>query len=91
MDPSDCVFSHCISVVLSSDDEDGEKVQPGVQCTTLTPETKRLHLGSKLLPTDNCKREAETQSAKRVTENVKPYVIGQVSIIRLSRNPLISF
>lgn len=64
-------------IVLSSDDEDGEKVQPGVQCTTLTPETKRLHLGSKLLPTDNCKREAETQSAKRVTENVKPYVIGQ--------------
>ncbi|XP_078265642.1 sentrin-specific protease 7 isoform X2 [Rhinoraja longicauda] len=64
-------------IVLSSDDEDGEKVQSHLQYTTLTPETKRLHLGSKLLPTDNCKREVETQSAKRVTENVKPYSIGQ--------------
>ncbi|XP_072901304.1 uncharacterized protein [Hemitrygon akajei] len=64
-------------IVLSSDDEDTDKVQSGLQFTTLTPEIKRLRLGSKSPSADNCKREAETHSEKREPESVKPYIMGQ--------------
>ncbi|XP_051870835.1 sentrin-specific protease 7-like isoform X2 [Pristis pectinata] len=64
-------------IVLSSDDEDTDKMQSGLQYTTLTPEIKRLRLGSKPLSTDNFKKEAETHSAKWKPENVKPYTTEQ--------------
>ncbi|XP_069744737.1 sentrin-specific protease 7 isoform X3 [Narcine bancroftii] len=64
-------------IVLSSDEEDTDKMQSGLQCTTLTPEISSSHLRSKSLSTDNSQREAEIQSAKREPESIKPCTMGQ--------------
>ncbi|XP_067897054.1 sentrin-specific protease 7-like isoform X2 [Heterodontus francisci] len=58
-------------IVLSSDDEDTDKTQSSVHFTTLTPEIKRLRLGSRPLSTESSKSETETTSAKLEPENMK--------------------
>ncbi|XP_078089024.1 sentrin-specific protease 7 isoform X3 [Mustelus asterias] len=60
-------------IVLSSDDEDTDKVDSGIHCTTLTPEIKHLCLGSRPLSTENSVREAVTVPvlAKAELENMK--------------------
>ncbi|XP_072369677.1 sentrin-specific protease 7-like isoform X1 [Scyliorhinus torazame] len=47
-------------IVLSSDDEDADKVDPIIHCTTLTPEIKHLCLGSRMWAIENSKRETVT-------------------------------
>ncbi|XP_041067726.1 sentrin-specific protease 7-like isoform X2 [Carcharodon carcharias] len=58
-------------IVLSSDDEDTDKVDSSIHCTTLTPEIKHLHLGSRSLSTESSKRETMPVPAKLEPENMK--------------------
>ncbi|XP_048396996.2 sentrin-specific protease 7 isoform X2 [Stegostoma tigrinum] len=58
-------------IVLSSDEEDTDKIDSSIHGTMLTPEIKRLRLGSRPLSTESNKRESEIASAKLEPENIK--------------------
>ncbi|XP_072441514.1 sentrin-specific protease 7 isoform X2 [Chiloscyllium punctatum] len=58
-------------IVLSSDEEDTDKIDSRIHCTTLTPEIKCLRLGSRLLSTESNKRDSEIVSARLEPENIK--------------------
>ncbi|XP_060689138.1 sentrin-specific protease 7 isoform X1 [Hemiscyllium ocellatum] len=58
-------------IVLSSDEEDTDKIDARIHCTTLTPEIKCLRLGSRLLSTESNKRDSEIGSARLEPENIK--------------------
>ncbi|GCB86205.1 hypothetical protein scyTo_0026919 [Scyliorhinus torazame] len=47
-------------IVPSSDDEDADKIDPIIHCTTLTPEIKHICLGSRMWAIENSKRETVT-------------------------------
>ncbi|XP_067849200.1 sentrin-specific protease 7 isoform X2 [Heptranchias perlo] len=76
-------------IVLSSDDEDTDKTQSSVHFTTLTPEIKRLRLGSMPLSTESCKRETETASAKQEPENMNTCITDKDAYEVNEKNKLI--